>query len=232
MRVLTLLEMRVLPSAAEARTGRPSGPLVVIANHPTLVDVTAILASFDDVCCVVKSSLIHDAFVGPLLRACGHIDGGSGEIMSGAVIMQEAQERLDAGFAVLIFPEGTRSPPWGLHPFRRGAFELAARARVAIWPLFVTCNPPALSKGVPFWRQPGRVARLGIQPGELIPAHASARAARSAVEALFRAHRALQPASPEPAPRQCVKAVAPTAAACAIEPFAETPREGVSTKPA
>jgi 1-acyl-sn-glycerol-3-phosphate acyltransferase len=160
---------------------------VVVANHPTLVDVTAILANFEDTCCVAKPSLIRNVFVGRLLRMCGHIDAGDGGAMSGAAVMQEAQRRLEAGLSVLIFPEGTRSPPGGMHAFRRGAFEVAARSGVPLRPLFVTCNPPALSKGLPFWRQPDRMAHLRIHPAPAVRvALGDARKACAALEASFR----------------------------------------------
>jgi 1-acyl-sn-glycerol-3-phosphate acyltransferase len=182
MRALTLLEMRAVGPVA----GRPPGALVIVANHPTLVDVTAILATFEDVCCVVKSSLMRSMAVGGLLRACGHVDGGDGDAMAGVATMSAARGRLDAGFAVLIFPEGTRSPPGGMHAFRRGAFELAARAGVPLWPLTLTCNPPALSKGIPFWKQPERVARLRIEPGEVLAPSSDARGLRAMVEGAYR----------------------------------------------
>ena len=197
MRTLGLLEVHhstsprslqesapVLPDSREHGRGRPDGAIVIVSNHPTLVDVTAILSHFDDVCCVVKASLVDSVFVGRLVRTCGHIRAG-GEAMSGAALVQEALRRFDVGLAVLIFPESTRSPPGGLHPLRRGAFELAVRAHVPLWPLLLTCNPPALSKGLPFWRQPDRVALLRVQAGDLMTDLSDARSACQTVEALF-----------------------------------------------
>ncbi|MCL2449745.1 MAG: 1-acyl-sn-glycerol-3-phosphate acyltransferase, partial [Polyangiaceae bacterium] len=180
MRALGLLDARLVGPAVLG-----PGRVVAVANHPTLVDVTAVVAHVDDLCCVVKPSLIRSFFVGRLLRTCGHIDGGDGGAMSGAAVMQEALRRLEAGVSVLVFPEGTRSPAGGMHGFRRGAFEIAARAGVLVRPLVITCAPPALSKGVPFWRQPRQMADLRI---ELLPPVAvhDARAACLDVEATYR----------------------------------------------
>src|SRR5262249_43619241 len=55
----------------------PEGACVIIANHPTLVDVTAIIASYGRVFCVAKNVLFRSPLVGRLLRYCGHIDGDS-----------------------------------------------------------------------------------------------------------------------------------------------------------
>lgn len=140
----------------------PEGPCVVVSNHPTLVDVTALSAALGSACTVVKSELFANAFVGRILSACWHIDAGEGGAMSGAAVIQGAIDRLSAGFRVLIFPEGTRSPPGGVRRFRRGAFEVACRAGVPVALTFITCTPPTLMKGVPWYALPKRLARMEI----------------------------------------------------------------------
>ena len=164
MRLLRLMKLELVGAHAE----RPAGAFVMVSNHPTLVDVTAILSQYDAVCCVVKTSLIRNFFVGRLLRFCGHIDGGNGEAMSGANALQEALARLDDGDGVLIFPEGTRSPRRGMSRFRRGAFELAMRANAPVWPMYVSCDPPALMRGVPIWRHPETAGRQKLTPQPLL----------------------------------------------------------------
>ncbi len=182
MEVLTLVELRVVGQ----HSARPPGPLVIVANHPTLVDVTAILSTYDDVCCIVKEALIKNIFVGLLLRTCGHVAAADAEGIAGVGALDAVSKRLQAGMAVLFFPEGTRSPPLGLRAFRRGAFEVAARAQVPIWPMLVTCDPPALSKGLPIWKHPERVARLRIEPTAILVAPANGRSVCRETEALFR----------------------------------------------
>jgi 1-acyl-sn-glycerol-3-phosphate acyltransferase len=184
MRVLRLLETKVVGGADP-----PDAPFVMIANHQTLVDVTALLATYDGVCCFVKTEHMNNPFIGRLLRYAGHIDAGGGDALGGAAAIQAGIERIEQGFSVLIFPEGTRSPRGGMHPFRRGAFELACRAGVPIFPVFITCNPPALMKGVPFWRQTDETAQLRLYPWELIDARAERLTSKDltrAVEASYR----------------------------------------------
>lgn len=141
----------------------PDGPCVLVANHPSLLDVTAIISRMPHACCVVKSSLVNSPLVGRLLRAVGHVAAGDGSLMAGVEVLDAVRARLQEGFPVLIFPEGTRSPRGGMHRFRRGAFEIAQRAGVPVVPLFLRCDPPALGKGTPVWRHPRSCPTLTVQ---------------------------------------------------------------------
>ena len=49
----------------------PEGPFVLVTNHPTLVDVTALIAAYGELCVVAKPALFRNPLLGPLLRLCG-----------------------------------------------------------------------------------------------------------------------------------------------------------------
>ncbi len=141
----------------------PDGPCVIVSNHPTLVDVTAVLAAAPTVACVVKGPLFRGLLLGNLLRHCWHIDGGTGSAADNARVLSEAAERLAAGLPVLVFPEGTRSPENALHPFKRGAFEMAVRANVPVVLLLAQCQPPVLAKTAPWYRAPRTIPYHAVQ---------------------------------------------------------------------
>ena len=158
MRVLGLLDARVTGEIPRRRAG---GAVVLVCNHTTLVDVTAILAAYPHTSAFAKGPYVGSVVVGPLLRMAGYIPGTTGALFT-------ALDRLRDGFDVLIFPEGTRSPPGGLNPFQRGAFEIACRADVPVVLLFSTCRPSALTKDRAFWNQPDEAAILTISPTILV----------------------------------------------------------------
>jgi 1-acyl-sn-glycerol-3-phosphate acyltransferase len=184
LQVVEWLQVGTMETEAFAG-GMPPGPCVIIANHPTLLDVTAFLAAREGICVVAKGPLFRGPYLGNLLRLCGHIDAGQATLGDGAAVMSAAIDRLNEGFSVLIFAEGTRSPEGGMHPFQRGAFELAARAGVPVLPVFMRCDPPALMKGIPWYRSvPDQPFRLRLTPLDLMHCPPSdGRALRKSIQA-------------------------------------------------
>ncbi len=181
----------------------PDGPFVMIANHPTLIDVTAIMAVVPRICCVAKRPLFESPLAGPLLRACGHIEGGDGGLTDGAIVMEQAAKRLAQGQPVLIFPEGTRSPAGGLRRFKPGAFEIALRAGVPVVPLHLTCEPPTLMKGLAWYALPKHTAMYNLEPLPTVQPEALAGDARAAARQFTHRYRSLieaaaTAAGPEP----------------------------------
>lgn len=141
----------------------PEEPFVMIANHPTLVDVTAVMSVAGRLSCVVGRAYYKLPMVRRLMDYAGHIDGGDGGSMASALVVVKALEHIAEGRSVLIFPEGTRSPELGLHPFQRGAFELARRAGVPIVPVFITSDPPTLMKHQRWYEVPPRPLSLRVR---------------------------------------------------------------------
>src|SRR5450631_4133540 len=166
-------------------------PFVMVANHPSLIDVSAIASAWGATCVVAKRPLFRSLFVGRLLRYCDHIEGGDGSVLSGAAVIEEALIRLKGGLPVLVFPEGTRSPAGSasLRPFKRGAFEIACRARVPILPVLVRLDRPILLKSQRWYQAAERRrVRLTVEPLEPIATQANRDSAALArqVEAIFR----------------------------------------------
>lgn len=143
--------------------GLPDGPCVVVANHPTLMDITSITAVLGGGCTVVKQELYHRRMLHPLLLGAGHVEGPGPDPTAAGRVIAEAVEWLHRGFPMIIFPEGTRSPAGRLLPFGRAAFEIACRARVPVVSVGIRCEPVWLSKEVPLFQPPHPIPELGLQ---------------------------------------------------------------------
>jgi len=155
--------LRLYHRVSPVKTLRPgTSPVVLVANHPTLCDVTSIVSLFPNVVAVARPSFAANR----LIRRAVQL---SGFVPTGHLVLREAEQRLRMGFDVLVFPEGTRTRRDGtLQPFHRGAFELAFRANVPIVLLKLTCVPPALSKALPIWKVSDVMATLTIEPFDVI----------------------------------------------------------------
>lgn len=192
MRVLRLFDARLVGDVPERRPGG----VVYVANHATLVDVTAIFSSLPKVCAIAGARHSASPFVARLLSLCGFIPDGH-DLESRARVLELAKQRLDDGYDVLLFPEGARSPEGDLRRFHRGAFELACRAKVPVVPLVIRCRPSALRKDQRVWQQPDTIARMTIEidpPVDPAEFGFASRRMRDAVEARYRARLGLSPA--------------------------------------
>jgi 1-acyl-sn-glycerol-3-phosphate acyltransferase len=143
------------PRLPEGYEGRP---FLLVANHPTLIDVVLLLSSLPELSCLVKASWYRSFLMGPMLRRTEYIPGpgheGDEDEADLSPVMRRMEEKLRAGVPVLVFPEGTRSAAKQLRRFHRGSVEAAIRAGVPILPLFIGNTQAFLMKGQPFWHVP------------------------------------------------------------------------------
>jgi 1-acyl-sn-glycerol-3-phosphate acyltransferase len=139
------------------RLRRPG--LLVLANHPTLIDVVCLIGMIEDADCVVKSRLATNPFTRGPLRAAGYIFNDNGE-----GLIQDCIDSVRAGKNLVIFPEGTRTPRGEvLGPLQRGAANIAIRGALDVTPVTIRCTPPTLGKGEKWYRVPSRRFHMRIE---------------------------------------------------------------------
>ncbi|SEL71075.1 1-acyl-sn-glycerol-3-phosphate acyltransferases [Roseateles sp. YR242] len=138
--------------------------LLVLANHPTLIDVVFLIGLVPNANCVVKSTLAtHPCTRGPV-RATGYICNNSG-----SDLLQNCVDALTAGGNLIIFPEGTRTRPGQTLTMQRGAAQIAVRAALDITPVHIHCEPLGLYKGQPWWRVAEQPLHFSIRVAEDMP---------------------------------------------------------------
>lgn len=132
---------------------------IIIANHPTLLDVVMILAQLDKCQCVVKHELFRNPFLFGVVRAAGFIRNDDNPEQ----LIAQAKHHLGDGSCILIFPEGTRTPSnKTLGKFQRGVANIAIETQADLIPVVVHCNHDTLKKGVPWYRIPPSKIRYRI----------------------------------------------------------------------
>ena len=139
--------------------------LLILANHPSLIDVVFLMALVRHADCIVKGALVRNPFTRGPVRAAGWVcnDSGPG-------LVDDCIASLRAGNNLIIFPEGTRTPAGAaLGRMQRGAANLAVRGGFAITPVRIHSAPRMLAKGVKWWRVPARAGHFRVEVGADIP---------------------------------------------------------------
>jgi 1-acyl-sn-glycerol-3-phosphate acyltransferase len=157
--------LRLFSLTAHGTERLRGGATLVVANHPTLLDVVFLISCMPQADCVVKREAWRNPFFRGIVTAAGYIPNDEGE-----AVVTECVARLRAGRSVILFPEGSRSPRGGLGPFKRGAAYVAQASGAPITPVVIGCDPPALMKGQAWYALPNRKLIFSLTVGE--PLHA------------------------------------------------------------
>jgi len=160
MRVLGIFTYRVEGAERLRKPGR-----LIVANHPTLIDVVLLVSQMPEVDCIVKSGLWRNPFLRWPVSWAGYLPNAAGE-----KLIEECSATLRRGHSLLVFPEGTRTVPGKPLRMQRGAAHIALAANSDILPVTITCDPPALFKGNPWYRVPAQRFHMRVVVGEPVAA--------------------------------------------------------------
>jgi len=144
MRLLGLLSYDISGIERLNRRG-----LLILANHPTLIDVVFLISLVPNANCIVKSDLAHNPFTRGQVRATGYICNDTG-----VELVNDCVAALRSGDNLIIFPEGTRTPVDGKIVLKRGSAHVAINGMRPITPVRISCKPRSLTKGLPWWQIP------------------------------------------------------------------------------
>lgn len=152
MRLLGVLSYRV---AGLDRLDRPG--LLVLANHPSLIDVVFLVSFIPQADCLVKRSLLDHPFLRWPVRAAGYISYDEAE-----TTLEACRRSFDEGNVLIVFPEGTRSVPGKPIRLQRGAAQIAVRARKDVTPVLIRATDTNLTKDSVWYRPPARAMRFSL----------------------------------------------------------------------
>ncbi len=118
------------------RENIPAEPSVVMAKHQSAWETVGLQEIFPPLVFVLKRELLRMPFFGWGLAAMKmiSIDRAAGKDALKQVF-EQGQERLAAGYWVVIFPEGTRVAPGETARFKPGGAHLAVRSGVKVVPV-------------------------------------------------------------------------------------------------
>lgn len=114
-----------------------SGGLLIVSNHQSHLDPVFIGVGLGrrNMASIARVGLFKNPLLGALLRGLGAISLRQSEGDAGAI--RAAISELKKGRAMLIFPEGSRSPDGEVHEFKRGSWLLMSRSGCDVLPVAV-----------------------------------------------------------------------------------------------
>ena len=145
----------------EGREHLPSGPAVILAKHQSAWETMAFQLIFPPQVHVLKRELLWIPFFGWGLALMSPIaiDRSRG-VKALRAIARRGRVRLEQGFWVVVFPEGTRVRPGERRPYQLGGAWLAAAAGAPVVP--VAHNAGLVWPRNAFLKRPGTVTiRIG-----------------------------------------------------------------------
>lgn len=140
------------------KLGRPGQ--MIIANHPSLIDVVFLIGLVRGANCVVKQSLWENPFTRGPLRSTQYISNDGSMDM-----LDAASDALQDGQSLIVFPEGTRTRPGQPPAFHRGAAAIALRGAKILTPVTIKVSPTTLTKAEPWYRIPQRRVHFSFHVG-------------------------------------------------------------------
>jgi 1-acyl-sn-glycerol-3-phosphate acyltransferase len=139
------------------------GPLLIVVNHPSLIDTPLLGSKLPQADFVVGPEWMRNRWMRRAIVALGYLNSEDG-----AAVVGQAAERLRAGRTLVMYPEGSRTPAEGLRPFQRGAAHVALEVGCDILPVVLHVTPRVLMKGQPWLRYPLDNPVWRIEVGEPI----------------------------------------------------------------
>lgn len=159
-----------------------TGGALLLANHQSFLDPLLIgLPLRRPVSFLARQTLFRIPFIGWVLRNTYVVpfdrDGG------GTAGLREILRRVELGFLVGVFPEGTRSADGTVGPFKPGFITLVRRSQQPIYPVGIAGAHRAMGRGRGLWLRPARVCVVFGEP--LLPDEIARLAGRGHEEELL-----------------------------------------------
>lgn len=131
---------------------------IIMANHPSLIDVVVLISIIPNADCVVKANLFSNPFMKGILNTTGYISNDSTD-----GLIEDCGKSLENGNNLIIFPEGTRTTPGKDMKFQRGAANIALRCRASVTTVLLKVTPTTLTKSEKWYQIPDRRFEFSLQ---------------------------------------------------------------------
>ena len=118
-------------------------PAIIIANHSSFLDILAIGMLSPKIIFLVNDWVYNSPIFGATVKKAGFYPVSEG-LENG---IEHLRQKVNEGYSIMIFPEGTRSENNQIKRFHKGAFFLAEEFNLDILPVLIHGVSEVLPKG-------------------------------------------------------------------------------------
>lgn len=170
---------------------RHDGPMVIAANHPSLLDAVILVSRLPDAVCVMKASLMDNPLFGSAARLARYVrNDGILQIVAGGC------EALHEGGQLVLLPEGSRTTHFPLDPLAPTLGMIARRAGVPVQTVLLDFSTAYLGKAWPLFLPPVLPLTVRARLGKRFDVPTDHTAFTAELEAYFR-REVHSPADPD-----------------------------------
>ncbi len=111
---------------------------IFVSNHQSTIDIPTLFMALPwDTRFVAKKQLKYVPMLGWYMWAAKFVFIDRANHREAVRSLDEAGQQIRGGISIIVFPEGTRSDDRKVHPFKKGPFALAMKARVPVVPVAI-----------------------------------------------------------------------------------------------
>lgn len=121
-------------------------PAIVIANHQSFIDILVLLSLSPKMVMVTNHWVWNSPFFGAVIRYVDFYYVGDGYEQ----VVESMRKKVEEGYSIVIFPEGTRTYNGVMKRFHKGAFYLADALQLDILPVILYGNGKIIAKASTF----------------------------------------------------------------------------------
>ncbi len=125
------------------REGQYQKPMVIISNHQSFVDILVTGMQHPKVLLLTNNWVWNSRIFGWVARLADYypVDAGVEESIDGL------GKRVDEGYSIMVFPEGTRTTDGQIKRFHKGAFYISEKLKLDVLPLLLYGTGKCIPKG-------------------------------------------------------------------------------------